>query len=155
MTLRCANRLFIVALLANMTTLAIAADAPTDAIKKDRQHITGTWRIVALVVDGAKSQDEDARKLTVVNEPDGTWTLRSEGMELSKGSSTIDPANAPKIIDFKVTAGGGSGQQHEGIYELGEKTRKLCFAAEGKARPTEFTSTPGSGNILVTFEREP
>ena len=40
-----------------------------------------------------------------------------------------------------------------GIYELGEKSRKLCFALPGKDRPTEFSSAPGSEHILVTFER--
>ena len=35
--------------------------------------------------------EEDAKKLTVVNGSDGTWNLRSEGKEISKGTSTIDP----------------------------------------------------------------
>jgi hypothetical protein len=39
------------------------------------------------------------------------------------------------------------------IYELGENTRKVCIAPPGKARPKDFTSTAGSGHILVTFER--
>jgi hypothetical protein len=30
---------------------------------------------VALEVDGNKASDEDAKKIKVVNGPDGTWTL--------------------------------------------------------------------------------
>ena len=59
----------------------------------------------------------------------------------------------PKTIDFTPTEGGGKGDQYLGIYELGEKTRKLCFAPSGKDRPTEFSSTPENQHILVTFER--
>jgi uncharacterized protein (TIGR03067 family) len=90
----------------------------------------------------------------VVNGSDGTWTLRSDDKEMNKGTSTIDPRKKPKTIDFTITEGEGKGNEHLGIYELGEKTRKLCFASPGKERPTEFSSAPGSGQILVTFERE-
>jgi uncharacterized protein (TIGR03067 family) len=146
--------LFVGVLLTAVVARAFADEAQDEAIKKDRKLIEGTWRVVALEIDGNKSMDEDARKLTVVNGADGTWSLRSEGNEINKGTSTIDPTKKPKTIDFTSTEGDGKGHQYPGIYELGEKTRKLCFAPPGKARPTEFASTPGSERILVTFERE-
>ena len=141
-------------LLTAVVARAFADDAQDEAIKKDHKLIEGTWRVVALEVDGNKSMEEDARKLTVVNGSDGTWSLRSEGNEISKGTSTIDPTKKPKTIDFTVTEGEGKGNQYPGSYELGEKTRKLCCAPPGKTRPTEFSSTPGSEHILVTLERE-
>ncbi len=141
-------------MLAAIATIAVADDAKEAAIKKDRKQIEGTWRVVALVIDGNKSAEEDARKLTVVNGTDGTWILRDEDREINRGTSTIDPNKKPKTIDFTVTEGDGKGNQHKGIYELGTKTRRLCFAPEGKERPTAFSSAPGSGIILVTFERE-
>lgn len=105
-------------------------------------------------INGNKSKDEDAKKLTVVNGPHGTWSLLSEGKEVAKGTNTFDPTKKPKTIDFTITEGGGKGNVHLGIYELSENARKLCFSAPGKDLPTEFTSTPGSEHILVTFERE-
>ena len=105
-------------------------------------------------MNGNKSNEEDARKITVVNGSNGTWSLRSEDKEISKGTSTIDPTTKPKTIDFTPTEGEGIGNQYLGIYELGEKTRKLCFAPPGKERPTELTSASGSEHILVTVERE-
>ena len=131
------------------------AEPPNDElVKKDQKQIEGIWRVVALEVYGNKSTDEDAKKLTVINGPDGTWSLCSEGKELMKGTSTIYPTQKPKIFDFTPTEGDQKGQVHLGIYILGEKTRKLCFAPPGKARPTEFSSTPGSDHILVMLERE-
>jgi uncharacterized protein (TIGR03067 family) len=129
-------------------------DAKDKAIKKDRKQIEGTWRVVALVVDGNPANEEDAKKLTVVNGSDGAWSLRSEDQEISKGSSSFDPTKKLKTIDFTPTEGADKDKQFLGIYELGEKTRKLCFAPSGKERPTEFSSTPGSEHILVTFELE-
>ena len=141
-------------LLTAIVAIAPAGDAKDDAIKKDRKQIEGTWRIVALKIDGTEFKEEDARKLTVVNGSDGTWSLRSEDKEICKGTSTIEPTKKPKTIDFTVTEGEGKGSQHLGIYELSEKTRRLCFAPVGKDRPTEFSSTPRNQHILVTFERE-
>ena len=134
--------------------IATADDAKEESIKKDRKQIEGTWRVVILEVNGNKAMEEDAKKLTVVNGADGTWSLLSEDKEISKGTSTIDPMKKPKTIDFTATEGEGKGNQYLGIYELSEKTRKMCFAPPEKERPTEFSSRPGSGYILVTFERE-
>ncbi len=140
-------------MLSAIATIAVADDAKEAAIKKDRKQIEGTWRVIELVIDGNKSTEEDARKLTVVNGADGTWILRDEAREINRGTSTINPTKKPKTIDFAVTEGDGKGNQHKGIYELSKKTRRLCFAPGGKKRPTEFSSPSGSGIILVTFER--
>jgi uncharacterized protein (TIGR03067 family) len=136
-----------------VAAITTADDAKDEAIKNDRKLIEGTWRVVALEVDGNKSPDEDARKITVVNGPDGTWTLFSDGKEVGKGTNSFDPTKKPKTIDFTQTEGEGKGNSFLGIYELGENTRKLCFAPPGKDRPREFISMPGTDQILVTFER--
>ncbi|HEY8503361.1 MAG TPA: TIGR03067 domain-containing protein [Gemmataceae bacterium] len=133
---------------------AAAGDEKDDAIKADRMRYKGTWRAVAIEVDGNKVPDADAKAFTVVNGDDGTWSLRRDGQEISKGTSVIDPTAKPKTITFTPTEGEGQGNEYLGIYELGENTRKLCFAPPGKPRPTEFASAPGSEHILVTFERE-
>lgn len=144
--------LLVVLLLPAMAATAVADDKE-EAIKKDRQHIEGTWRIIALEINGNEAQEEDARKLTVVNGSDGTWSLRSDGKEISRGTSIFDPTQKPKTIDFTPTAGGAEGKLHLGIYELGQETRKLCFATSGEDRPSKFSSKPGSGHIFVVFER--
>lgn len=132
---------------------ASADDAKDEAIKQDRQQIQGTWRVVALTVNGNKSEDEDAKKITVVNGDDGTWSIRLEGKEISKGTSTFDPTQKPKTIDFTPTEGEGKGEQYFGIYQLRKNKRRLCFAPAGKDRPKKFSSTPENQQIVVTFER--
>ena len=142
------------AFLVAATGVAFADDAKDEAIKKDRTLIEGTWRAVTLEVEGNKAKAEDAKKFTVVNGSDGTWSLRSDGMEICKGTSTIDPTKKLKTIDFTFTEGKAKGDKYLGIYELSQKTRKLCFAPPGKDRPTDFTSTTSNQCFLITFERE-
>ena len=142
------------ALLTTITTIASAADSNDEAINKDRKQIEGTWRVVALEIDGNKAMDEDAKKLKVVFEADGTWSLKSEDNEVSKGTSTIDPTKAPKAIDFTVTGGNDSGKQSVGIYEVGDDTLKFCVAPSGLERPSGFSSVSGSQHILLTLERD-
>jgi uncharacterized protein (TIGR03067 family) len=145
---------FVVAVLFTViATIATADDAKEEAIKKDRKQIKGTWRGVALVVNGEKFTENDAKALTVVNGADGAWSICDKEDEKSKGTSTVDPTKNPKAIDITPSIGGDKGMRYLGIYELGENSRKVCIAQPGKDRPTEFSSTPGSGHILVTFER--
>ncbi len=66
---------FVVALFfAAAVPLAVAGDAKEEAIKKDRMKFEGTWQVVLLEIDGNKAEEQDAKKITVVNEADGKWT---------------------------------------------------------------------------------
>jgi uncharacterized protein (TIGR03067 family) len=137
-----------------LSLCCFADDAKDEAIKKDRKQIQGNWRIIGLEINGNKAKEEDARKLMVINGDDGTWKLMSEGKEVCRGTSTIDPTAKPKQLDFEITEGSGAGNQYHAIYELGDKKRKMCFASKSKERPTDFISATGSEIILVYFERE-
>ena len=139
--------------LAATVSLANAADAKQEAIRKDREWIEGTWQVTELVVNGNPAKEEDARKITVVNGSDGTWSLRLDGNEITKGTSTIDPTQKPKAIDFTPTTGESKGDVHLGVYEFGDDVRTLCFAPAGQDRPTELVSKSGSEHILVKFKR--
>lgn len=129
-----------------------ADDANDDAIKKDRKRIEGTWKIVSIVVNGNSSTD-DSGKMIVVNGADGSWNLTVDGQEIVQGTTMIDPSKKPKTIDITPTTGDDKGKIYQGIYEVADDTRKLCFAPTGKPRPTEFTSVSGSDHVLVMFER--
>lgn len=135
-------------------SVAFAEDTKDKAVKKDRELLNGTWRIVALVVNGNPASEEDARKLTVVNGPDNTWKLLSEEREIARGINAIDPTRSPKSIDIIPIEEGKERETNPGIYEISEKSRKLCFAPPGSPRPDAFTSSVDSQWILVTFERE-
>ena len=133
---------------------ALALAHGDDPIEKERKIYQGTWKVVAFESDG-KAVDENAfKKLTFINKADGSWSIESEGKEISSGKSDIDPTKKLKTIDFMPTLGVFSGNEYLGIYELDKDTRKICFAEKDKGRPNEFSSPAGSGHFLMKFERE-
>jgi len=140
--------------LACLGFLAAAEDEKQEAIKKDRKKYEGTWRVVSLELNGNKQPEDGAKRFTVVNKGDGTWILQYDGEKVIQGTSEIDPTRKPKTIDFMTTEGDDKGKIVLGIYELGDDTRKLCYAQPGKDRPSEFSAPAGSGHTLVVFKRE-
>ena len=141
-------------LLTGIAVLAAADDEKQTAIKKDRKQYEGTWRVVSLEINGNKSTEEDANKITVANKADGVWILEVDGKKITEGTSELDPTRKPKTIDFMETEGDNKGRIVLGIYELEDNTRKLCYAQPGKDRPAEFAAPAGSGHTLVVFKRE-
>ena len=141
------------ALLIAMTSLTAAGDDKDKAIKEDRKKYEGTWQVVSLEVNGNKSAEEDAKKITVVNEADGKWAIEVEGKVVARGTSEIDPTKKPKTVDLTMTEGEDKGKTSLGIYEFGEDSRKVCLAPAGKARPAEFSSTAANGHVLAVLKR--
>ena len=121
------------------------AEAPAAELKK----FTGTWQAVSVFRDGREVQEEKVI-LTVKGEK---YTLQT-GKETVEGTHKLDPTRKPKTIDAVRTAGPDKGKTLLGIYELTNDTFKICVAAPGKDRPTEFASKPGSGTRLMVFKRQ-
>jgi uncharacterized protein (TIGR03067 family) len=143
-----------IALLYVMTSLSSAGDAKDETIKKDRKKYEGTWQVVSLEVDGNKSAEDDAKKITVINEADGKWAIEVEGKVIARGTSEIDPTKKPKTVDLTVTEGDHKGQTILGLYEFEDDTRKVCLAPPGgKERPSEFSTKAGSGHVLAVLKR--
>jgi uncharacterized protein (TIGR03067 family) len=133
--------------------LLAGGDAKEEAVKKDRKRYEGTWQVVSLEVDGNRAAEEDAKKITVINEADGRWAIEVEGKVVARGTSEIDPTKKPKEVDLTVTEGENSGRTALGIYEFGDGTRTVCLAQPGKDRPTGFTAPAGSGHVLAVLKR--
>jgi uncharacterized protein (TIGR03067 family) len=142
-----------IGLLLAVTAPLTAGDAKEEAIKKDRKKYEGTWQVVSLEVDGNQVPEEDAKKITVVNEADGKWAIEVEGKVVARGTSEIDPTKKPKTVDLTVTEGDNIGKTAPGIYELEDDGRKVCLAQPDKERPTEFDAPAGSGHILAVLKR--
>ena len=131
---------------------AAVADTPT--VAKDREAVRGDWRVIELHVDGQRASDEDARRVVVSNAGDGTCVLLQDGGQMARGTSMIEPGVTPKRIDFTLTDANGETVDYQGVYELGDPVRRICFARPGRPRPVDFTSTVDNEQLLIVFRRE-
>jgi uncharacterized protein (TIGR03067 family) len=134
-------------------SVLIVADAGDDAAKKDLEKFQGNWQLISMERDGKKTPDEDAKKITLLIQGK-RFILRKDAAVISEGTMTLDPAKKPKAIDETITTGPNKGKTFSAIYEIDADQHRICFAAAGKERPTAFSSTPGSGQILQIWKRE-
>jgi uncharacterized protein (TIGR03067 family) len=80
-------------------------------------------------------------------------TIKEGTPIVMKAKMKLDPSKRPKGIDYLVVEGRGKGQTRLGIYELGGDTVKLCLAAPGDERPTDFLSKLGDGRTIGVWKR--
>jgi uncharacterized protein (TIGR03067 family) len=127
--------------------------AEKEAVKKERARMKGAWKVVSFEIDGNKPRTaDDLKKLLVTIDAGGKITVRLDGKTIIESTNKIDPTKTPKTLDQTFTkGGGGKGKTSLAIYELKGDTFKLCAAAPGDPRPTEFSS---KGNTLVVYKRQ-
>jgi uncharacterized protein (TIGR03067 family) len=119
--------------------------------KKDQEAIQGKWTIVSVERDG-KADPRWTNGLRVM-EGDKYTLIPSEGAPVT-GTFKLDSSKTPKAFDFVPGAGQFKGKTLAGIYSLEGDTLKICFATEeGKPRPTEFASRPGSSTMLAIHKK--
>lgn len=124
-----------------------AAAAP----KTDLDRFQGTWYLVVAMQDGKTLPQEKVKQTTIVFKGDTFRFPGSAEYATSKsGTIKLDETKTPKEMDAIST----EKEVMLGIYALEEVGYKVCFAPAGKPRPTAMSSTPGSGYILQSWERQ-
>ncbi len=136
--------------------MASLVGLPAAARANDHQAMAGTWQVISIDANGTLDDSENVRRIMVINEPNGDWALVMNGDTVARGTSFVDEETNPKTVDLTITEtkdGNNVGRTYPGIYELGEKTRRVCLAMDGGERPTQFFSAAASGHVLVTYEK--
>jgi uncharacterized protein (TIGR03067 family) len=123
-------------------------------IEVGRRELSGTWQAISYALDGTKASDEDMKRIKLVIDADGHATALREGKVFIAAATDIDPTKTPITIDFSYTEGDIKGKTALGIYKIENDLLTICRTSPGDARPTEFTSKPGSGHTLMTYRRE-
>jgi uncharacterized protein (TIGR03067 family) len=134
-------------------TLALVFLLLQDPGKQDLEMMQGDWAAVSYTQDGQQLPEDDAQAFFRTIQGNEYTVFRFD-KAIGKGTFTIDPTRNPKTIDAIPMTRGAKGKPILGIYEIAQNRYRLCFAAPGKDRPTEFTSQPGSGRTLTVWERE-
>src|SRR5437762_11965490 len=126
------------------------AQAPA-APKTDLDRFQGTWYRVMAMQDGKALDQDKVKQTTIVFKGDTFRFPGSAEYATSKaGTIKLDETKTPKQMDAIST----EKEVMLGIYALDAGGYRVCFAPAGKPRPTEFSSTPGSGQILQVWQRQ-
>jgi uncharacterized protein (TIGR03067 family) len=132
----------------------LSAQAPKEgAAGKDGKQLAGTWRAATYALDGKEATAADLKDIRLLIDADGKFKAQNAGQTFLAGTVQTDPDKKPRTMDITYTEGDLKGQTSRAIYELDGDTLRICRAAPGKARPTEFASKPGSGLTLMTYQR--
>jgi len=161
------------------TTLPAKSQIPPDQEKgqlreanqkevPDAKRILGTWKVVAIEVNGKTNRDPKSPGLS-----HGPWIITAEKITQEgthfteekgyfKGKSEtpykLDSTKSPKEIDFIETRLDGTKNPKPalGIYSLDGDTLRICMAAgDEQPRPTEFATKPGSNLYFQVLKRQP
>jgi uncharacterized protein (TIGR03067 family) len=135
-----------------MLLLAFMVPAGTADVASERARLEGAWTAVEAEPEGASAKELTGHRLAIVGD---RFRISAGDRLLYAGTFAIDPTAEPARIDFRHDEGEAKGQIWEGIYRLGGGRLSICDDAPNTAgpRPTEFATSPGSGHVLVVFER--
>jgi uncharacterized protein (TIGR03067 family) len=129
----------------------VAADEKKDTAKGDLDKLQGTWKVVAVTIDGNKQPADEADKGELVQKGDAyEFTM---GGRTHSGTIKLDPTKKPKSIVRTSTSCDDKDKTYPGIYEVEGDDYKVCFSTGDKA-PDKFESEAGSGNMLFVLKRK-
>jgi uncharacterized protein (TIGR03067 family) len=133
------------------TASGVLADDKAD-IEKETKKFQGTWNFESSESGGNQIPADQLKGFILTFEGD-KHTLKMGDQVVQVGTQKIDPSKSPKTIDVTMTEGPNKGMVMLGIYEIDGDTLKVCFDPQGKKRPTEFKSPPGTENFVNVHKR--
>lgn len=138
-----------------MTALAVAALLLTPAADPpaDLKPFQGKW-VLASATLGGRDHNDDFKALAL--SIDGDKYAVSVGLNIDKGTITLDPSKSPKHITLASSekAGPFKGRTMPGIYELKDGKLTVCLNSEKDERPEKFEAPEKTPIMLFVFERE-
>jgi uncharacterized protein (TIGR03067 family) len=144
-----------IALVTLLCILGLTASGGTGAraddkadVEKELKMFQGTWTFESVEAGGKEVPADQFKGMTVTFEGD-KYSVKTGDMVVEAATLKLDPSKSPKTLDATVAEGPNKGTVILGIYEINGDTLKVCFDPEGKKRPTEFKSAPGSQTLVV------
>ncbi len=127
------------------------SDSKAD-LEKEVKKFQGTWTFESSETGGKKLVSDELKGLILIFEGD-KHTVKKGDEVIQVGTQILDLSKSPKAIDVTMTEGPNKGMVMLGIYEFDGDTLKVCFDPQGKKRPTEFKTGPGSENFVNVHKR--
>jgi uncharacterized protein (TIGR03067 family) len=138
---------------------SMACRFASGAENKDEEVFKGEWRLVGWEDSGKRAPEDSVKMIPGFRIKEGEMTIwgrdRMDNDTKDKAKIKIDPGKSPKQIDLTVVDGPRKGQVLVGIYTVEKGKLLICVNADGSdrtERPQQFSTRPGSGEWLLTFE---
>jgi uncharacterized protein (TIGR03067 family) len=121
-------------------------------LEKETRKFQGTWTFDSSVAGGEELPADDLKMVIITFEGD-KHTVKKRDEVIQVGTQKLGPSKSLKTIDVTIVEGPHKGTVMLGIYEIDADTLRVCFDPEGKTRPTEFRSPPGSKSFVNIHKR--
>lgn len=139
----------------SLVALAVAVTFAAGCSKTDHQAMGFSMWSVVTAEEGGQPAD-DRMKADVITDSeiltDGLGAIDFRWTDPVRHKVKLDSSKSPKEID--LTHRSEVGPTWPGIYEINGDDMKICLDLEGKARPTEFKTKPGSKQLLLVLKRK-
>jgi uncharacterized protein (TIGR03067 family) len=113
--------------------------------------LEGTWAFERLEIDGQKMPAGALGASRILIDGD---RFRTESPEATyEGIFNINVEAEPHEIDIEFVEGPEAGNWNFGIFRLDGEQLEICLDMNGKPRPAEFRTSPGSGCAYETLRR--
>jgi uncharacterized protein (TIGR03067 family) len=138
-------------ILALGATLGLAACAAPTPLPQ-APGLDGTWRAVSAERNGVAAPDLVGHQLIFGA---NRFRITRDGRLLFGGTFSVNGAAQPATIDFTQDEGPTMRGTWQGIYRVQDGRLEIVDNAADmtKSRPTQFSTSPGSGYVLVRFAR--
>jgi RNA polymerase sigma factor (sigma-70 family) len=139
--------------LAAVVPKALGAADDAAKVKAELKKFQGTWVEVYVEKAGQKREPDGAHELKFDDE---TFSLADHGQVEETGTIKLNPSRNPMEIDLRLRGRNDEEKTTLGIYTWDGEDLKICLGEPGGgARPTEFTTTPKGGLLLVVKRQDP
>jgi uncharacterized protein (TIGR03067 family) len=118
----------------------------------DLQKLQGVWEVAGGEVNGSAIPESDIQSITLTI-TDKSYSVEREG-NTDRGSFALDPSKQPKQMDIQPGSGDDAGSKLLAIYEIGQDSFRVCYAARGDDRPKAFATEPDSRRLVINYKRK-
>jgi RNA polymerase sigma-70 factor (ECF subfamily) len=112
--------------------------------KEDSEQIQGKWVVVSAEVAGKPFAE--AVGTVMIFDNNKCFINHTKRDDTDLGTFALDSSKQPKHIDMTAK---GADKPGPGIYELDGDKLTICTAADAKARPTKFATSPERPNLAL------